>query len=687
MVLTRMRMHSLGGLPIRAKVLLLAGVPVVGTLILAVVIAQHARMQTAAAAALGSIEDVAQLSVHISGVMHALQLERARAALSEGSAGHPEEESTQRAWIQQRTTTDAAEQQLVLFLSRHDLSALPSRLARDLDLARAQAKERKALQTRLLAEDLTFEQIQAPYTVATGALISATAALTELSDDGELLRSISLLVALAELSERASREHALLGYVFAVGAFPPGTFKTLVTLTTERDVYAEMFRGTAHGDEAEQFEAAQRAPAVVSARAMREQALTTTSDEIEGSAQGWFDASAGEIAGLQTIEQALLRKITQVATQKLAATRASMRFGWYLSVAVVLTSLLMAWFIARGITRSIFGLSSAAAQVRQTNDFSIRAAKTSSDELGLLTETFNEMLTMIEQRDKHLEAQVAERTQELQKTLSELWTEMDLATKIQTVLLPQEPDLPSYRISATMVPADSVGGDYYDVMRVDGVDWILIGDVSGHGVTAGLTMMLVQTAARTVLQSAGSRAREITPKQLLSRVNASVRPNIQKISSDQYMTIMALRLENNRVSFAGLHQDVLVHRKRTNTVERIGTRGIWIGLMDDISDMLDDDTFEMNEGDTILLYTDGVTELTVNSELLGTDGLANMLQGLAQSSAPPEAIVNGVSERVKGGPVKDDVTVLAARYEPAKAAAWTDEPAENSQDLVSSQVA
>lgn len=677
-------MRSVAGLPIRAKVLLLAGVPVVGTLILAVVIAQHAREQTGAAAALGSIEDVAQLSVHISGAMHALQLERARSALAEGLAGHKAVPAAEHELRRQRAATDAAEQQLTQFLSRRDLSALPARLARDLAIAREQAAKRHALSARLRAEDIPFEQIQEPYDAATHALISATAALTELSEDGELLRKISSLGALGELTERASREHALLSYVFAVGSFPPGTFKALVTLTTEREVYSEMFSGAAHGDEARQFIAAQHAPAVVRARAMRDQALTTTSDELEGDAQAWFDAAAGEISGLQAIEQALLRQITRIATQKLAVTRASMRFGWILSIAVVLVSGLMAWFIARGITRSIFGLSSAAARVRETNDFSVRAAKTSKDELGTLTDTFNEMLTMIELRDKYLESQVAERTQELQRTLAELWTEMDLATKIQTVLLPQQPDLPSYRISAKMVPASSVGGDYYDVMRVDGVDWILIGDVSGHGVTAGLTMMLVQTAARTVLQSAGARAREITPRQLLSRVNASVRPNIQKINSDQYMTIMALRLDDNRVSFAGLHQDVLVHRKRTQTVERIGTRGIWIGLMDDISEMLDDDTFEMHDGDTLLLYTDGVTELTVNSELLGTDGLANMLQGLADGSAPPDVIVAGVAERVQGGPVKDDVTVLAARYEPAKAATWVEQPA---NDQLSSHVA
>lgn len=660
-----------GGLPIRAKVLLLAGVPVVGTLILALLIAQHARTQTAAAAALGSIEDVAELSVHISGAIHALQLERARTALDEGyAARHELPRVSAQELERQRDATDRAVQRLGAFLDEHDLSALPGRLGRDLAQATTQTQKRAAFKARLEHEPVPIDQVLTFYNDACDALIRATAALTELSDDGELLRSISSLVALGQLSERASREHALLSFVFAVGEFPPGAFKELVTLTTERGVYAAAFRSSARGDQAVQFDKAQKTEAAVRTNGVRERALEVDVGEVGVEAKQWFYAAQGVLSGLHGIEQAQLRNVTRAASAKLADTRASVRLGWLLSIAAVVVSGTLAWFIARGVTRSIVDLSSAAAQVRQTNDFGIRAHKTSNDELGTLTDMFNEMLTMIEQRDRHLESQVAERTEELRKTLAELWTEMDLATKIQTVLLPQDPDLPSYQISAKMVTASSVGGDYYDVFRVDGVDWILIGDVSGHGVTAGLTMMLVQTSVRTVLLSAGARAREITPKQLLTHVNAAVRSNIQKISPDQYMTIMALRLDGSHVSYSGLHQDVLVYRARSNQVERIPTRGIWLGLVDDVDGMLDDDTFEMTDGDMILLYTDGVTEVASESDLLGTDGLASILAGVARENALPDAVVKSVTERVCVGTPDDDVTVLAARFEPAKAAKW-----------------
>jgi serine phosphatase RsbU (regulator of sigma subunit) len=262
---------------------------------------------------------------------------------------------------------------------------------------------------------------------------------------------------------------------------------------------------------------------------------------------------------------------------------------------------------------------------------------------------------------------VLERTEALDRTLKELWSEMDLARKIQTVLLPHDPQLQDFDIAADMVTASSVGGDYYDVLHVDGVAWIVIGDVAGHGVTAGLSMMITQTAVHTVIRSAGDRSHSLTPSLLLSQVNAAVRTNMQKIGEDQYMTIMALRVDGNEVRFAGLHQDLLVYRASSATVQRIESRGVWIGLLDDITGLLDDDSFKLDDGDMILLYTDGVTEVAGDERgLLGTDGLASLLRDLAAAGAEPSDVVKGVVERASRTTLRDDVTVLAARYSPSK---------------------
>jgi serine phosphatase RsbU (regulator of sigma subunit) len=647
---------------IRTKLFLLAGVPVIGALVLAAMIAQQARRQAAVAAALGSIDDVAQLSARISGVLHGLQRERAVLALREGAEARLRQDAGRIDLATDRAATDAALARLEGFLADHDLSKLPGRLARDLGVARAQVARRGAFFEQAARRAASIDEILVFYDVADDALVSAMAALTGLSDDGELLRSIASLVALSQLSERASREHALLSFVFASGEFPPGTFKTLVTLTTEQDVYADAFSASAGAAEARQYQETLSSEGALRARALRDKALETTQDNFDIDPHLWFAAEGDRMSKLQDVEGGLLREITSTAASKMETTRASVRIGLGLSIGVVLASALLALVIARGVTRTIFGLTGAAARVRETKDFSIRAPKTSADELGTLTDTFNEMLSTIEERDTFLETQVSERTEELRRTVGELWSEIDLARKIQTVLLPHAPSVPKYQIAATMVPASTVGGDYYDVVHGDGGDWLLVGDVAGHGVTAGLTMMIVQTAVQMVIQGKRSGEQELTPKELLAQVNGAILGSLRKIDPQGYMTIMALRLDDGKVTYSGLHQDVLVYRAASGRVERMEARGAWIALADDISELLDDDVFEMQRGDLLLLYTDGVTESKLDGRLLGADGLASALETIAANTTEPEAVVKGMLSRLGGWTSTDDVTLLAARY-------------------------
>ena len=91
---------------------------------------------------------------------------------------------------------------------------------------------------------------------------------------------------------------------------------------------------------------------------------------------------------------------------------------------------------------------------------------------------------------RDLESRVRDRTIELQKARDALWAEINVAQEIQTVLLPEDPRITGYQVASWMKPAEMVGGDYFDVINTDvGVDWIVIGDVSGHGVPSGLSLI------------------------------------------------------------------------------------------------------------------------------------------------------------------------------------------------------
>ena len=266
-----------------------------------------------------------------------------------------------------------------------------------------------------------------------------------------------------------------------------------------------------------------------------------------------------------------------------------------------------------------------------------------------------------------LEVQVVERTEELRRTLADLWSEMDLARKIQTVLLPSETHFSDYEVSAVMVPASTVGGDYYDIIRTKGSDWVMIGDVSGHGVTAGLSMMMIQTAIRTVVLGGGEGALKLSPASVLAKVNAAVRGNMQKVNEDHYMTITGLQLEGGQVRYAGLHQDILIYRAGARVVERVETSGMWIGPIDDIAPLLRDEILQLTHGDIVLLYTDGITEAMVGGRRFGTDGLAAAFSKLAANGHSSDAILKGLMQNVEGTPQQDDVTMMAVRYLPPQA--------------------
>lgn len=266
--------------------------------------------------------------------------------------------------------------------------------------------------------------------------------------------------------------------------------------------------------------------------------------------------------------------------------------------------------------------------------------------------------------NEKLTAEVTERTEELGRTLEELWSEADLARKIQAMALPSAARLAHYDVAASLVPATSMGGDYYDIVRAGSSDWVLIGDASGHGITAGLSTMLVKTAVRATVLAGSELTPKLSPAAVLARANAVVRDSLVHIREGQYVTITALELEAGRVRYSGLHQDVLVYRSKRDAVERFETRGVWLGIVDDISGLLEVDTIEVDEGDMLLLFTDGMTELPLGDGLLGTAGLMSRFHAVARETRDPRAVVSGLLEPLGQRPADDDVTLVALRYAP-----------------------
>lgn len=335
--------------------------------------------------------------------------------------------------------------------------------------------------------------------------------------------------------------------------------------------------------------------------------------------------------------------------------------------AVCLLSLLAGFLcfrrLADKITQPISSLVESSKTIAGGN-YNVPVTSDSDDELGLLVADVDTMRLAIKDLTDNLEAKVEERTEQLaeankriKSAMKELWGEMELAKKIQTVLLPVEPRLSGYDIAASLEPADEVGGDYYDVITVDDYKWIVIGDVSGHGVPAGLIMMMAQTAIHTAL----IENPDVPPSKLLMTINKIIAENIRRLGEMKYMTMTVLATyKGGNFSFAGLHQDILVYRAGTKTVDMIETRGFWLGIEADISDMVMVDELHLDLGDTMLLYTDGITEaVDSNEEMFGIERLIKVIEQSGHKSA--QEIHDIVIDTIKFYQRPDDVTLVVIK--------------------------
>ncbi len=236
--------------------------------------------------------------------------------------------------------------------------------------------------------------------------------------------------------------------------------------------------------------------------------------------------------------------------------------------------------------------------------------------------------------------------------------EMNLTKHIQTSLVPENPELPGYDIAASIDPADEVGGDYYDVISAEGYDWIIIGDVTGHGVPAGLVMMMVQTAIHTVIYENP----EVSPCCLLSAVNRSIYKNIQRIGESKHMTIVVLLADRNGdFTFSGMHDDILIRRTDTGKVDIIEpNNAMWIGIEPDISKFVSSDTLKLEPGDCMVLYTDGITEaVDENDNMFGDKRLIKIIEKSGNKSA--YEIHKNVTDALEPWKKLDDMTLIVVK--------------------------
>lgn len=241
--------------------------------------------------------------------------------------------------------------------------------------------------------------------------------------------------------------------------------------------------------------------------------------------------------------------------------------------------------------------------------------------------------------------------------------ELKVTQQLQKMLLPKPEELTAIEgleIAAFMETAEEVGGDYYDVLNYDGVGTIAIGDVTGHGLESGILMVMTQTSVRTLKES-----RETDPVTFLDTLNRTIYHNVQRMNTDKNLTLAVLNYSQGQVSISGQHEEILVVRADAS-IERVDTMdlGLPIGLDEDITEFIAQISVELNSGDGIVVYTDGITEAkNRQNQRYGVNQLCDIISQHWPQSVEEiqQAAIADVRQYINGQKRLDDMTLVVIK--------------------------
>lgn len=236
--------------------------------------------------------------------------------------------------------------------------------------------------------------------------------------------------------------------------------------------------------------------------------------------------------------------------------------------------------------------------------------------------------------------------------------ELELAKTIQTSSLPSEPpDNPVFRLSASMTPAREVGGDFYDHFRLDETRIaFLVADVSGKGITAALYMM----TAKGLLKNRILADRD--PAAALAAANAELCRNNP---ANMFLTawVGLLDVNTGHVEYANAGHNPPLVRRADGSVEWLrGKSGPMLAVLGGAS--YRPRALTLGPGDTLFLYTDGVTEaMDAKGELFGEERLEETLRAApdGEPASMSRVVRAAVTAFAAGAPAADDLTVLAVQ--------------------------
>ncbi len=242
--------------------------------------------------------------------------------------------------------------------------------------------------------------------------------------------------------------------------------------------------------------------------------------------------------------------------------------------------------------------------------------------LAILIMHFVNLANEVENMNKNLENLVAQRTEALEKEKNRAIKEIDLACFVQKSFYKVDTsEIKDWDLQIMSKAMAGVSGDLYIVFVTDNrLDGIGIFDISGHGIASGLVTMLV----KNIIEQEFKKGMKKPLNEVMSKINDRI--IIEKGNIENYLTGMLIRFNKNDIELVNAgHPKAILYKSENGRVSEINEQGInqygAIGIPD-FPIRFDTIKFNMNSGDELVLYTDGITECTnSNKKYFGTEGI------------------------------------------------------------------
>lgn len=322
------------------------------------------------------------------------------------------------------------------------------------------------------------------------------------------------------------------------------------------------------------------------------------------------------------------------------------------SISILLRSIFLSIIFSTIFLKSLKILTQAAEEIGQGN-LDKKIILKGSDEFGQLADTLTNMAINLKIANEEI------------KDKTRMEEELKFAQGIQEMLLPKEtPQIAGFSFAGYYKAQTQIGGDYYDYLTDIGKNHIglVIADVSGHGVGAGIVMTMIRSVLRT----------EAINKANAASVIKKINPIIHRdTSSSMYATLWygVLNTETKILNYtvAG-HNPAVIFNPDKKSFMLLKTGGMPIGLVDSntFDNVIESHSIQLQSGDILIQYTDGVTEaMNKNQELYEEERFFNCIKRIGNFSAEKiiKLIVQDIEKFTGGIDQSDDITLLVMKVE------------------------